>query len=128
MSRLLVRFPRRHPGRPRADRLGNTRQRIGPHIRRSAFREMIMKLLWEAPNHTLPSREVRRILGQHLRSRFTPVDLSRRASGPLWVNEMQWARKQLVMAGIMEGVEVSGHSTWMLSRKGIAEARALFAD
>ena len=129
MAKLRVRVPLRYFARARAaDRPGNTRRRLGPHFPRHGFREIIMRLLWDAPDHSLPSREVRRMIGQHLQTRFTPVDLSLRASGPVWVNEMQWARKQLVMDGLMEGVETAGHSTWKLSRRGIAEARAMFPE
>ena len=127
MSPAFVRLRRRRAGRGPALGLGDRRRHLPPHVARSTFRDLILRLLLAAPEHQLPSRQVRRVLERRLRDRFTPTDLTFRSRAPLWVNEMQWAKKQLVLDGLLEGVLSAGHSVWKLTRHGIQEARSQFA-
>ena len=99
------------------------RRRLGEHVPRRVYRELILEILLEAPGYAMPSREMRKTVAQRLRNQFTAVDLSARSGGPLWVNEMQWVKKQLLMKGLMENVLTAGHGIWELTRRGIQEAR-----
>jgi hypothetical protein len=123
MPNRFYRRPRhRMERRAPAQQLRQRRQRIGPHVPRRVYRDLIMELLLEAPNHELPSRQIRRTIGERLARQFTRVDLSMRGGGILWVNEMQWAKKKMVMDGLLEGVLSAGHGMWRLTRKGVAQA------
>ena len=121
--RFYRRPPHRRENRAAAHRLvRKRRQRIGEHVPRQVYRDLILELLLNAPNHALPSREIRRTIAKRLERTFTPVDLSLRSSGLLWVNELQWTKKKMVMDGVLEGVLSSGHGMWRLTRKGVAQA------
>lgn len=104
---------------------GDERLRAGLVTPRSAYRRFILRLLAQAEHHEMPSREVCRIVGARLGSRFTPADLSETRSGQLkWVNNMQWTRKRMVMDGLLESTLSAGHGVWRLTREGVRAARA----
>ena len=112
------RMERRDPARQPVQR----RQRIVPHVARRVYHDLILELLLNAPNHGLPSRQIRHTIAERLERTFTPVDLAMRSSSLLWVNELQWTKKRMVMDGLLEGVLSAGHGTWRLTRRGLAQA------
>jgi hypothetical protein len=122
-NRFYRRPNHRREDRAAADRfVRRRRQRIGAHVPRRVFHDLILELLLNAPNHALPSRQIRRTIAERLDRAFTPVDLSMRSGSPLWVNELQWQKKRMVMDGLLETVLSSGHGTWRLTRKGVTQA------
>ena len=121
-NRFYRRPNHRREGHAAAGHIRQRRQRIGPHVPRHVYRDLIMELLLEAPNHELPSRQIRRVISERLARQFTRVDLSMRGGGILWVNEMQWTKKKMVMDDLLEGVLSAGHGMWRLTRKGLAQA------
>jgi hypothetical protein len=121
--RFYRRPQHRREGRAAAHRFARQRrQRIGEHVPRQVYRDLILELLMNAPNHALPSRQIRRTIAERLERAFTPVDRSMRGGGILWVNELQWTKKKMVMDGLLESVLSAGHGTWRLTRKGVAQA------
>jgi hypothetical protein len=102
------------------------RLRRGLLTPRTVYRDIILKALLQAPNHTMKSEEIQDLVARRMENRFTPADLSELHGGGIrWVNNLQWTRKRMVMDHLLESTLSAGHGVWVLAQRGIAEARSL---
>ena len=96
----------------------------GSHrISRSIYRRLILQMLLATPNHEVRARDVRVQIERRLRNRRSPADLEMRGNAPVWVNNLQWTKKALLMEGLLESVLSAGHGTWRLARSAVTKAR-----
>lgn len=96
----------------------------GPNrIPRSVYRRLILQMLLATPGHGMRAIDIREQIERRLRNRFSAAELAMRGNAPVWVNNLQWTKKALLMEGLLESVLAAGHGTWRLARNAIARVR-----
>jgi hypothetical protein len=91
------------------------------------FKPYILKVLLAAPGYKLRIGDVIRAVETLVKPKLSAVDYERLASGGVvrWENRCQWDRAEMVNDKLLEPPAISGRGNWMLSAKGVAEAKKL---
>ena len=108
-------------------RLGRRRAKRGTVAPAGMFKSPIMRVLLRATGHKLPMADVLGQIEQLVKPKLSALDYEPLASGGVirWVNRAQWDRAEMVREGLLEPPTVSGRGIWMLSPKGVTEAKKL---
>jgi hypothetical protein len=107
--------------------LGKKRAKKGTVAPAGMFKPYILKVLLAASGHKLPMVDVLRKVDALVKPKLTRLDYEKLASGGVvrWENRCQWDRAEMVNGKLLEPPAVSGRGNWMLTAKGVAEAKKL---
>jgi hypothetical protein len=89
------------------------------------YKPFVLKLLLDAPGHSLPTKKALALLEPILRPHLKPADYANlpKTGAPRWPNKVQWARQRLVEDGLLETVEEAGRGLWKLTSAGVKAAQ-----
>lgn len=107
--------------------LGKKRAKKGTVAPAGLFKPYILKVLLAAPGHKLPMADVIREVETMVKPKLTAADYQKLTSGDVirWENRCQWDRAEMVKDKLLESPTVSGRGYWMLTSKGVADAKKL---
>jgi hypothetical protein len=90
-------------------------------------RPFVLKLLLDAPAHSLRTKKALRLLEPILRPHLKPAGYASlpKTGTPRWPNKVQWARQRLVEDGLLHTVEQAGRGIWKLTPAGVKAAQKL---
>jgi hypothetical protein len=91
------------------------------------FKPYILRVLLGAAGHRMRMPDLMPEIEKLVKPKLTALDYEKLTSGDVvrWQNRAQWDRAEMVQQGLLEPPAVSGRGMWMLSAKGVAEARKL---
>ena len=76
-------------------------------------------MLVAARNEGLTTKQALKEIGQRVRGELNDRDREKLATGAVrWINKCQWARDEMVKAGLMYPKEAVGRGIWKLTEAG----------
>jgi hypothetical protein len=88
------------------------------------YQPYVLKLLRDAPGHSMRTKQALSALEPILRPHLKPADYAGlpKTGGTRWENKVQWARLRLVEDGLLQTVEQAGRGVWALTSAGLKAA------
>jgi hypothetical protein len=110
---------------PVPEELNGRRARKGEVTPSSAYKPFILRLLLNAPGHSLRAKRALRLLEPMMRPQMKPSDYASlpKTGVPRWPNKAQWGRQRLVEEGLIHTVEEAGRGVWKLTPAGVKAAQ-----